>query len=60
MPRQFKKETHEQMNLILTKEVMQQFRLQAEQLGTDRTGYIKLIISLDASAQIISKLKDEK
>jgi len=35
-------------------------KLQAEQLGTDRTGYIKLIISLDASAGIIKKLKEEK
>ena len=41
-------------------EQWEQLKQQAEQLGTDRTGYIKLIISLDASAQIISKLKDEK
>lgn len=60
MPRQFKKETHEQMNLILTKEDMQLLRQQAEQFGTDRTGYIKLIVKLDASTGIIKKLKEEK
>lgn len=60
MPRQFKKETHEQMNLILTKEDMQLLREQAQQLGTDRTSYIKLIVKLDAATKIINKLKNEK
>lgn len=33
-------------------------RQQAEKLGTDRTGYVKLIVKLDASTNIIKKLKD--
>lgn len=31
-------------------------RLQAEKLGTDRTSYIKLIMSLDASTRILETL----
>lgn len=42
------------------KEFESLLKQQAEQLGTDRTGYIKLIVKLDAATQIISKLKDTK
>lgn len=58
MPRQFKADTHEQMNLILTKADMQLFKEQAEKLGQDRTGYIRLILKLDAATGLIEMLKD--
>jgi hypothetical protein len=32
---------------------------QAEKLGTDRTGYIKLITALDVATGIIERLKGE-
>lgn len=41
----------------LTDDEYELLRVQAEKLGTDRTGYIKLIVSLDAATEIISKLK---
>jgi len=44
----------------LDDEEYEQLRQQAEQLGTDRTGYIKLIVKLDTATQIIKKLKEEK
>lgn len=34
----------------------EQLRIQAEKLNTDRTGYIKLVIALDAATGIISRL----
>jgi len=57
MPR-YNDGTHEQMNLILKKEEMQALRIQAEKLGTDRTGYIKLIVKVDIASEIIRKLRD--
>ena len=35
-------------------------RIQAEKLGTDRTGYIKLIVALDTATNIIKKLKESE
>lgn len=57
MPR-YNDGTHEQMNLILKKEEMEALRQQAEKLGTDRTGYIKLVVKLDTATNIIKKLKE--
>ena len=37
----------------------EQLRQQAEKIGTDRTGYIKLIIALDTVTEIIRKLRDK-
>lgn len=34
-------------------------RQQAEKLGTDRTGYIKLVVALDTATEIIRKLRDK-
>jgi hypothetical protein len=59
MPR-YNKETHEQFNLILTKDDMHKMSTQAKQLGLKPTEYIRLIISLDASTGIIERLKLEQ
>lgn len=44
----------------MTDEEYERLRIQAEKLGTDRTGYIKLIVALDTATEIIRKLRDEK
>ena len=37
----------------------ERLRIQAEKLGTDRTGYIKMIVALDTATEIIRKLRDK-
>lgn len=34
----------------------EELRKQAEKLGTDRTGYIKLIVKLDTATEIVKRL----
>lgn len=41
-------------------EEWEQLRIQAEKLGTDRTGYIKMIVKVDAATNIIERLSDDK
>jgi len=41
----------------LTDEEYESLRQQAEKLGTDRAGYIKLIIALDVASGIINRLQ---
>ena len=41
----------------LSDEQWEALRIQAEKLGTDRTGYIKLIVKLDSASEIIRKLR---
>lgn len=56
----YNKETHEQFNLILTKEDMAKLTEQARLLGLKPTEYIRLIITLDAATGIIKRLGGEK
>jgi antitoxin component of RelBE/YafQ-DinJ toxin-antitoxin module len=46
------------IDIRLTEQEKQQARQQAEQLGLDISGYIKMIIKLDASTNIIKRLKE--
>ncbi len=48
------------IDIRLTEEEKEQLKQQAEKLGTDITGYIKLIVKLDVATNIIKKLKEEK
>lgn len=43
----------------LSDEEYEALKIQAEKLGTDRTGYIKLIVALDTATEIIRKLRDK-
>ncbi len=44
--------------LRFTDEQWEELRQQAERLGTDRTGYIKTIIKIDAATEILKKLRE--
>lgn len=48
------------IDLRLTEEEKQKARQQAEQLGLDISGYIKLIINLDASTAIMENLNNNE
>ena len=45
------------IDIRLTEQEKQRAKDQAEKLGTDISGYIKLIITLDAATGIIKRLK---
>jgi hypothetical protein len=57
MPR-YNKDTHEQFNLILTKEDMTKLSQQAHKLGLKPTEYIRLIINLDVATGMIERMKE--
>jgi hypothetical protein len=59
MPR-YNRDTHEQFNLILTKEDMQKLSEQAHSMGLKPTEFIRLIINLNAATGIIERLKKEE
>jgi uncharacterized protein (DUF1778 family) len=48
------------IDIRLTDTEKQQLKQQADKLNLDISGYIKLIIALDAAAGIIKRLKKEK
>jgi hypothetical protein len=48
------------LDIRLTEEEKQKARKQAERLGLDISGYIKLIINLDAATGIIKRLGEGK
>lgn len=45
-------------SIRMSDEEWEALRIQAEKLGTDRTGYIKLVVKLDTATNIIKKLKE--
>jgi hypothetical protein len=60
MPRLYTEIRVSHSSIESKQEFEQLIHQQAQQLGTDRTGYIKLIVKLDVATQIIKKLKEEK
>ena len=52
--------TENRRTFRLPDEEYSKLKQQAEKVGQDATGYIKLIIALDASTGIIERLKGER
>ena len=57
---EYEKKVSSRIDIRLTDTEKQQLKQQANKLGLDISGYIKLIISLDTSASIIEKLREDK
>ncbi|HEY5586728.1 MAG TPA: hypothetical protein VIK78_19840 [Ruminiclostridium sp.] len=60
MPRLYTEIRVSHSSIEAKQEFEAQLKQQAETLGADRTGYIKLIVKLDTATEIIKKLKEEK
>lgn len=47
-------------NMRFNEKEWEALRQQAEKLGTDRTGYIKLMVKIDAASEIIKLILNAK